>query len=405
MADYIYEAVSSSGRLQKGRISAEGEEGAQAALTQAGLFVVSLREIHLSTTIWRKPIYFGAPVSVHDLAVYCRQLATLLRAGVAVLDALSILYADTHSAPLKEAISGVIRSVEAGSSLSKAYADQPRFFPPLVVHMIMAGEISGRMDAVFDLMASYYERRTETEQKVKSAIMYPVILSGASILVAVFIMVAIVPTFVGAFAQFGEQLPWTTRLVMGVSGFLQQFWWVLGGLGLMIVVGHRMLSQRYVSYRLRAGDLLFRLPIFGSLSHKSIMAQTTRIAGLLLASGVPILDVIEAVSETVTNEQIKQALRKSGVSLEGGQRWSEALGANRWISPFLVQMVTVGEQTGHIDVVMSKAADFYESEVQIMADRMQSLIEPILVVFLAVVVGILVLAVLMPTFQLVKTVH
>ena len=240
---------------------------------------------------------------------------------------------------------------------------------------------------------------------MRTALMYPVMLSVASIAVALFILLKIVPTFATTFAQYGERLPWPTLAVMDTSRFLSAEWLLLLGCALGVGLGHAALKRLSPRYRLWAGELRLRVPVFGALTYRTVLAQASRLASLLLGSGVPVLDGITATADTVRSEPVRQALMASRAALESGRRWSEALAAEAWIPPFFVQMVRIGEQSGDLSASLAKVADFYEGEVQTLADRLESLLEPVLVLVLAGVVGILVLAVLMPTFQLVLTIH
>lgn len=391
--------------MRTGQMRAASEEAARLSLREAGLFVLDLRMMARGLGVLGREVTLGAPVGAHDLAVYARQLATLLRAGVPVLDALSILTRDTSSRALRQGIGRLIEAVRAGSSLSQAHEEESRLFPPMLAAMIRAGEISGRLDTVFELLAVYYERRLFTEQKIRTALMYPVMLSVASIAVALFIMLKIVPTFVATFAQYGERLPWPTQVVMDASRFLGQDGLLLLGGVAALAVAHAVLTRWSRRYRLWTGALWFRVPVFGALAYRTVLAQASRLGSLLLGSGVPVLDGITATADTVRSEPVRQALMASRAALEGGRRWSEALSAEPWIPPFFVQMVRIGEQSGDLSAALAKVADFYEGEVQTLAERLESLLEPVLVLVLAAVVGILVLAVLMPTFQLVRTIH
>jgi type IV pilus assembly protein PilC len=395
-----------SGRDLKGRksgvITAVSKRDAVLQLKQKGIRVLELNEI--PETLWTKEITFGNPVKLQDFVIYLRQFATLLRAGVPVVEATAILAQQTESKALKKALLAIEQDLREGNPLSEAAAKHKKIFPSMFVNMVKAGEAGGNMDDTLDRLALHFEKQHFTKQKIVSALAYPITVGLLAIAVVIFLLVKVVPTFVEMFKDFGGELPAITKFVLSSSEFMQKYWWLVVlffvacfiGIG---VVRNNKTTKYYLDY------FLLRIPIFGKLLQKAALARMTRTLSSLFASSVPILQALSIVENIVENEVIARVLRKSRESLEQGQSLTEPM-RKHWVFPPLVsQMIAIGEESGSLDAMLSKVADFYEREVETSTDRLKSLIEPLMIVFLAGLVGTIVTSIMVPMFEIFQQVR
>ncbi len=305
-----------------------------------------------------------------------------------------------ESKPLRKALTKLSVKVGAGQSFSDAAAESPDIFPKGFINMARAGEAAGNLDDIPERVAIFFEREYNMRGMIKSALTYPAVVGVMSIAVTVFLLVAVVPTFVGIFASMHIKLPLPTRIVLGVSHFVIRDWWIIVMIVVVLVATHFVL-RRQEKYLLALDRLKFRVSVFGSLLQKSVVARMTRTLGSLFASAVPILPSLKMVSEVVDNRLVTLILTEAGDSLQGGGSLSDPLKKGNIFPPLVSNMVAIGEQTGSLDFMLNKIADFYESEVEMMADRLMSLIEPLMMkVVLAGFVGTIVTAVVLPEFTL-----
>ncbi len=407
MAEFAYVALNHSGKRIKGRIAAETRQEAALLLRGKKMTPLELKEhqprnwrtVGAQNSIWNMEIHLGPKVKAGEFAVFTRQMATLIRAGVPLATSVQILAQQTENKSLAAALREATAEVMEGNQLSDVIAKRKDIFPLVFTNMVRAGEISGSLDDVLEKMAVFFEKEHYTREKVKSALTYPIVVSVLAILVTIFLLWKVVPTFVNMFASFHATLPLPTRIVLGASHFVVHQWYVVLSLLIIIAVGYN-LGIRTDKGRLMRDKLLLKMPIFGELLKKSVMARLGRTMSSLLASGVSILQSLRLTAEVVDNTVIGQALKSSEESLTTGQTLSEPL-ANHWVfPPLVVHMVKIGEDTGTLDYMLSKIADFYEAETEAMVDRMKSLLEPLMIVVLTSIVGTIVLAVLTPMFSL-----
>ncbi|WP_243834956.1 type II secretion system F family protein [Alicyclobacillus sacchari] len=398
---YQYEAMAARGARSRGSIEAEDETAAVRQLSEQGLYVVELRAIDES--IWTRDInvHFGlfGGVKLEQFVPFCRQFATLVRAGVPLVNSLEVLHEQTEKGMLKSAIFAVAASVRDGRPLWESLAEHPRAFPPLFVQMVRAGEASGTLDEVLENTAGYQERQRETIEKIRSAMIYPIVVAVMAVVVSIFLLLRVIPTFVSVFAAQHIQLPLPTRIVLGASSLITHRWYI----GLMIValiLGAVLWVNRHGPSLYWRDRILLRIPVFGQLVEKRAMAQVSRTLAMLFHAALPALQAIALSADAVGNRYVAGALREVRDALGDGGSLSGALRETGAFSPLMVQMVRVGEATGHLDEMLAKVADFYESELEMMVDRLRQLMEPILTALLAGVVGIIVLAALLPMFAL-----
>ena len=407
MSTFSYQAIDRQGQTIRGKLNAENKESVIVSLKQQGIYVTKLAEekslrtrlAPKESSILSMEINLGPKVRGSDFAVFTRQLATLLKAGVTVTDGIAVLSMQTERKALAKALKEIAIELQSGSQFSEAAAQKPDIFPTLFVNMLRAGEASGNLDDVLEKLAHFYEKEHYTREKIKSAMTYPAIVAVGAVGVIIFLMTSVIPTFVGVFASFHAQLPMATRIIIATSHFMVQFWYVL----LLLVVGMIALyvyAMKKPKYRYYRDLILLKLPVFGVLLQKSGMAKMARTLGSLFASAVPVLQALKLTSDAVQNEVISRVLREAGTSLTAGQPLSDPLSKSWVFPPLVVHMVTVGEQTGNLDYMLNKIADFYEAETDAMVDRLKTLIEPLMMVILTTVVGTIVIAVIQPMFSI-----
>ncbi|WP_163150269.1 type II secretion system F family protein [Anoxybacillus sp. MB8] len=397
MAQFRYEARDVRGGVKKGTIVASSRRDVMMRLREQRLKVIDVREI--PQTSLTKEITFGNPVKLQHFVIYLRQFATLLKAGVTIVDATRILAEQTESKALKKALMHIEEQLRSGQLLSTAMTNHPNIFPPLVINMIRAGEASGSMEETLERLADHFEKVHRTRQKIVSALAYPVVVGIIAVIVVIFLLVSVVPTFVSMFADFGAELPAITKFVLRASEVMQTYWWgvillMFSLYGLLFLLKRQKVTKYYLDV------MVLRMPIFGSMMQKAVLARMTRTLSSLFSSAVPILQALAIVEAVVENEVVARVIRTSRNALERGESLTEPM-KRHWVFPPLVtQMIAIGEQTGSLDAMLAKVADFYEAEVEAATDRLKSLIEPLMIVMLASVVGTIVTSILVPMFDI-----
>ncbi|WP_445490111.1 type II secretion system F family protein [Niallia sp. 03133] len=396
MARYKYEGRDRKGK-KTGIVSAVSKREAMLQLKEKGIKVIEIHEI--PETLLTKEITLGSPVKLQDFVIYLRQFATLLKAGVSVVEATVILAEQTESKSLKKALLVVEQDLRDGNPLSAAAAKHRKVFTSMFVNMIKAGEASGNMDETLERLAVHFEKQHFTKQKIISALTYPIAIAIIAVIVVIFLLVKIVPTFVDMFKDFGGELPKITQFVLVASDFMQKFWWLIILLMTafavsIVLIRNNRASKYYLDY------VLLRMPIFGKILQKAALARMTRTLSSLFNSSVPILQALSIVESIIENEVIAKVLQKSRNSLEQGQSLTAPMKAHWVFPPLVTQMIAIGEETGSLDTMLSKVADFYEREVESATDRLKSLIEPIMIVFLASIVGTIVTSIMVPMFEI-----
>ena len=397
MTVFKYNGRAKDGSQKKGIIDAPNESKAIEVLRAKG---INPREIQPSKSILHKDIGMGATVKNQEFVIYCRQFATLIRAGISIVEATGILGDQTSSKPLKHALHEVEVDIRSGIPFSDATRKHSKIFPPLFINMISAGEATGSLEDTLDRLAVYYEKQYTLKKKIQSTLMYPVALLFMTVVVVIFMMIFIVPRFTSMFADFGAELPLITLLVLGMSELIQNYWW--GGLLLVVVVAIVLIYLRKNSeaFRYNVSLLALKMPVFGKMLQKAAIARMTRTLSSLFSSSVPILNALTIVEKVVGNPVVGKVVLEARASLEQGGTLTAPL-KKSWIFPPLVtQMTAIGEQTGSLDYMLEKIADFYEDDVDRTVDTLKALIEPLMIVVLAVVIGTIVLAIMVPMFSL-----
>ncbi|WP_238651090.1 type II secretion system F family protein [Paenibacillus piscarius] len=397
MPQFEYQVKTHAGKQLKGKLTATDKAIAMEELRKRGLTVFSL--VERKTTILSMEIYIGNPVKTIHFIIYCRQFATLMRAGVSIVDATRILAEQTESKPLRRALLDVNSSLLRGTAFSQAIQDHKKIFPPLFVSMIRAGEETGDLEGTLERLAVYFEKQHTTTEKIKSALTYPITVGIMAIAAVVYLLWAIVPQFVSMFESMNAELPAITKMVLALSTSIQGQWymWLLA---IILIIAAYQVTKRTERGAYALDYAKLKLPVFGKLNQKGSIAQFTRTFSSLYASSVPILQSLSIVEEVAGNKVIGGYIRMAGDSLRQGKPLSEPL-KKAWVFPPLVtQMIAIGEETGALDQMLAKVADFYEMDVENTVDRLKSLLEPLLIAFLAGVVGIIVASIMLPMFSI-----
>jgi len=395
MSAYAYVArETATGREIRSSIEAATEQAAIAALLNRNLLVVSIQE-----KVGKKGKTSGGKVALADQVVFTRQLATMIDAGLAMVQSLQALAEQTTNKVMRDIIKDICTRVEGGDSFSEALQKHPKAFSRLYVCMVAAGEKGGLLAEILARLAVYLENAARLRKKVKSAMMYPTVVTVVAILITIFLLIKVVPVFGEIFSSFGAKLPAPTQFLIDLSHFVQKFiiLILLGGgggvYGWFYFIKTPTGRTFWDTYRIK-------LPMFGSIAHKICLARFTRTLASLVRSGVPILEVLQIVSQTVGNVVMERAIKTAALDIERGESISVALSKHPVFPVMIIRMVTAGEQTGKIDNMLERIADFLDEEIETTLSGLTALIEPILIVFLGVVVGGMVICMFLPIFKL-----
>jgi type IV pilus assembly protein PilC len=389
-----------NGQIMKGSLEATNRDEVVAHIKKQKMMMVSIREAPKQLKLFSG----GAAIKTRDVVIFTRQFATMINAGLPLVQSLDILAKQTENKSLSDITRAVVYDVESGHTLADAFAKHPKAFPDLYVNMVAAGEAGGILDTILLRLATFLEKSDALVRKVKGAMIYPaVIFAVAGIAIAV-LLIFVIPTFQSMFASVKMELPLPTRIVIGASHLLINYWWVIIG----VVVAGFFLFRRYYATpngRKQVDAAMLRAPVLGDLLRKSAVSRFTRTLGTLISSGVSILDGLEITAKTAGNRVIHDAVMESRQSIAGGETIAAPLEKSKVFPPMVISMIAVGESTGGLDEMLSKIADFYDEEVDVAVSALLSLMEPIMIVVLGVVVGGMVVAMYLPIFDMVNAVQ
>src|SRR6266436_1755697 len=402
MPVFEYTARNMKGDLVRDKIDLASRDDVIAHLRKNRMIVVQVREAKGKGGGIAD--FFKAGVKTRDVVIFTRQFATMINSGLPLVQALDILSQQTENKVLADVTRAVVYDVESGHTLADALRKHPKAFSDLYVNMVAAGEAGGILDTILVRLSEFLVKNDAIVRKVKGAMIYPgVILSVAVIAVSV-LLIFVIPTFQNMFASVNLQLPLPTRIVIGMSNVLKNYWWaMLGAVG----AGVFGLNRYYQTApgRLQIDTLLLKLPVLGDVLRKSAVSRFTRTLGTLISSGVSILDGLEITAKTSGNRVIQDAIMESRASIAGGETIAAPLQRSKVFPPMVISMIAVGEQTGGLDEMLTKIADFYDDEVDAAVSALLSLLEPIMIVVLGVIVGGMVVAMYLPIFDMVNAVQ
>lgn len=395
MPQFTYTARAVNGDLRQATIDAATRDDVIRQLRQLKLNVIKIDE---GGAVKKKRM---GSIKMRDIVIFTRQFSTMINSGLPLVQALDILATQSENPALKDTTRQVVFDVESGNTVADALRKHPKAFTELYVNMVAAGEAGGILDTILMRLAVFMEKNDALVRKVKGAMIYPgVIMSVAAIAITV-LLIFVIPTFSSMFASANIPLPLPTRIVIGMSNALKEYWWVLVG----FIGGGVFLLRRYYATptgKLAIDRLMLRMPVLGDVLRKSAVSRFTRTLGTLISSGVSILDGLEITAKTAGNRVIQDAIMESRASIAGGETIAAPLKKSQVFPPMVISMISVGEQTGGLDEMLTKIADFYDEEVDAAVSGLLALMEPVMIVFLGVVVGGMVIAMYLPIFDMVN---
>ncbi|HNR66124.1 MAG TPA: type II secretion system F family protein [Atribacterota bacterium] len=402
MATFSYRARDNSGQLFTGVLEGDSREAIIERLREMKYFIISIEQKKKS--LQSTEIRLFKSIKIRDLAIFYRQFATMVSAGLTLVSCLEILSKQTENKLLAEKIEDIKKSVERGSTLADAFASHPETFSKLYINMIKAGEIGGVLDDILNRMATLMEKEYELRQKIKSAMTYPMFIFGAAFVMGVFVLIFILPQFVGVFQQFGGELPYLTKMLVWFTVVFNRYWYIFFAFLALIVIAF-IAYQRTKQGHKNIDRLKLKIPIFGNLFLKTSINRFTRTLGTLIRSGVPIIQSLRVSAESIGNDILAEAVMNAADRIKEGQSISTPLEESRVFPPMVTQMILVGEESGELETMLLNVSQFYDQEVERAVEQLTSVIEPILMVVVAGVVGVMVIAMYLPIFSMVNLVQ
>lgn len=395
MARFKYRAMDSNNQKIEGKYDAKSKDEVIAFVTSNDLYPLMIEEVVESTEI---KLTINRKVKIKDISVLCRQFYTMLNAGVPILECLTILSEQIENVKLRDAISEIEEDVKKGAVLSESMKKHDKIFPPLLTSLIASGEASGRLDSVMLRMADYYEKENKTGNKIKNAMIYPMVLAFVSCVSVVFILTYVMPTFVEMFKETGTVLPWNTRFLLWTSDVIQNHWLIL-----IFVISAIAISLKYYfdteQGKITSSKLKLKLPILKTLNQKIIVSQFTRTMSTLMGSGLPLLDALDIVTDVVSNKIAQDALITIKEKVARGEGLYSSIREAGIFPGMLSSMVKIGEETGSIDDILGKTADFYDEELDAAVQNAVTLMEPVMIVVMGLIIGFIVISIMLPMFD------
>ena len=388
---FIWEGKDRSGKLIRGEMRAGGKASVNATLRRQGITVVNVKEQKFSS---------GKKVKDKDITIFTRQLATMMKAGVPLLQAFDISAKGNSNPSMSKLLQDIRADVETGSSLSAAFRKHPLHFDALFCNLVAAGEQAGILEDLLDRLAIYKEKTLALKSKIKSAMFYPVAVIIVAVVIVSIIMVFVIPAFKDVFTSFGADLPAPTLIVMGISDFMRSYWYILFGAIGGIIYFFIQAWRRSPEIQKSIDRSLLKVPVFGEIIRKATIARWTRTLGTMFAAGVPLVEALDSVGGASGNAVYTDATKRIQSQVSTGTSLTVAMQEAGVFPPLVTQLVSIGEESGSLEHMLSKVADFFEAEVDDAVAAMSSLIEPILIVFLGVIIGGIVIAMYLPIFKM-----
>lgn len=399
---FAYKARNRQGEIVQGNLVANSPGAATAMLLEKQLFVMEIKPRKLGLLVSRD--IFVSKVGARDLAIFCHQFSTMNSAGIPIIQCLKILTQQTANKKMVEAIQGMIEMIEKGQSFAESAREYPKVFSQIFVSMLDAGEISGNLAKVTQRMAKHFEKEHDLQEKFKSIMTYPAMVVVVAIWAVVTLMVFVIPTLTSMVTEYNIELPFITRLVMEVSSFIYGYWYI--GVNLLIAVG--LVFKKYTSTsrgRAVMNRLLINLPVWGGLVKRAIISRFARTMSMLLTSGVPLLQAFDIVKKVAGNVLVENAIVEAADCVKEGQGITQPLQKSGIFPPMVTQMISIGEKTGTVDLMLEKLAEHYDREVEDIVPRLTSLMETILIIGVGIIVGFIIISVMLPMFSFVSSVN
>ena len=401
MAEFQYRVITPEGKEKKGTMEGKSVEQVTGVLKAQKNVILSVSEASLMS----RDINFslGGRVSARDYSIFCRQFVSIISAGVSIINALEMMRDQTENRTLKKALGEVYEDVSKGESMAGAMKKHSRVFPSMLCNMVEAGEASGSMEAAFERMAVQFEKENKLKQSVKKAMIYPIVLLVVMVGVLFLMMIWVIPNFMGMFAELDTELPPITQAVVNMSDFVIAKWWLI----LLVVAAAIALFKAYAaspSGKFVLGGIALKIPVFGKLQTKSECARLGRTLCTLLGAGVPMMDAIEITGRSMENVHYKKAMMDAKDQVMRGMALSRPLKTCGLFPPMVVHMVSIGEETGNIETMLENVANYYEDDVQVATEQVMALMEPMIIVVMALVVGVLIMAIMQPMLTLYESI-
>jgi type IV pilus assembly protein PilC len=396
MPTFEWKGTARNGQTQTGVLVADSKDAVITTMRRQQIVVTAVKEKGKEIALPK----FGGRVPPQSIAVFTRQFSVMIDAGLPLVQCLEILGNQQENKIFKRTLIQIRQDVESGSNLADAMRKHPKIFNDLYTNMVAAGEAGGILDTILQRLATYIEKAVKLNSQVKSAMIYPVAVISIAVIVVAIILWKVIPVFASLFQSLGAELPLPTKVVIALSNFIADFWWLIG---ILIAGGTYAIRRYYGTYKGKRviDKILLKAPVLGLLLRKIAVARFCRTLATLTSSGVPILDGLQITARTAGNSIVEDAIMATRKSVEEGKTISEPLGDTEVFPAMVVQMIAVGEQTGALDTMLTKIADFYEDEVDIAVAGLMKLLEPLLIAFLGVAIGGIVIAMYMPMFSLI----
>ena len=399
MPIYKYKAVSENGEVFEGYHEGDSKADVLDMLKRNNYYPMQVEE-DIETSI--RTTLFARRITKKDMAVFCRQFYTMLNAGIGVINCLQILETQTENRTFKDTISSVYEDVQKGMTLSESMNRYDKVFPALLTNMVEVGETSGTLDIIMERMAVHYEKENKIENKVKSAFIYPAVLGAVSIAVVIFLLIVVMPSFIGMFGSSDAVLPMPTMILLAMSNWLKDYWYLFIGIIFGIIIAIKIFGTT-PNGRMLYDSIKLRIPIFDRMNINIITSRFTRTMSTLLSSGISLLRAMDVVSKILGNEVVSKRLDTAKEDIRKGIPMSRAIEVMDIFPPMVSSMISIGEESGAIDDILNKTADFYDEEVDTSIQRMTTLLEPMLIVVMAIMIGFIVISIAIPMFDMVST--
>lgn len=397
---YKYRAIAKNGKTIEGVFEASNENEVIAMIKGNNYLPL---QVERDVGAEAKFELFAQKVKKKDLAIFCRQFYTMLDAGLGIVKCLDIMILQTENKTLKKAVSDVTEDVQKGLTLSEAMKKHQLIFPTILVNMIEAGEVSGNLDSIMERMATHFEKENKLDKKVKGSMIYPSALIVVSVAVVIFMLVFVMPTFTGMFVGSGVPLPWPTQFLLNLSDSIKSYWYIYAGIVGLLVFGITTYKRTEEGRRF-FDKMKLRIPVVKDTTKKIITSRFTRTLSTLMDSGIPLIRSMEVVSKVVNNLPVQDEINDSIEQIRKGVPLSRSIKDIGVFPPMVDSMIKIGEESGALDDILLKTADFYDEEVEAALHKMTTLIEPVLIVGMAVVIGFIVIAMYLPMFDMMQTI-
>lgn len=397
MSSYSYTAIDKNGRDRKGSIKADSKDKAREQLKADGLMVLTVSEQSLMTRDIN--INIGGQPKARDMSIFCRQFVSIISAGVTIIDAMEMLSEQTENKLLKKAIAEAKVAVEKGESLANAMRLNKKVFTDMFITMVEAGEASGSLEISFTRMAAQFEKEARLKALIKKASIYPAVVAVVAVVVVIAMLTFVVPTFQQMFNDLGTQLPGITLFIIGLSKFMQGYWYIVVLTIILLVVLLNYFKTTDAGKRF-FGKVALKLPLFGKLTIKTASSRLARTLSTLLAAGLSLIDALDITANTMTNIFFKEAVLKAKEDVTMGTTLSEPLLRGKLFPPLVCHMLKIGEESGNIESMLDKLADYYDEEVEITTQSLMAVLEPAIIIFLAVIIGTVIISIIMPMAQM-----